>query len=123
MAKGTVSAAKATDQVEAALTKGTGGTPQPETLPWIKVSNMVSSATQEEALSPVPPGAVGTEPPPTPVHRVLDPSHAIAEIKSKVGTLTTVVHNVGHYSTLAFDEVEALAADIAKLSNFIRTKV
>jgi hypothetical protein len=106
MAKGTVSAAKATDQVEASFTQRT---PAPE-----------PTVTQSPSASVPEPEP---EPTPTPVHRILDPSHAIAEIKSKVGTLTTVVHNVGHYSTLAFDEVEALAADIAKLSNFIRTKV
>jgi hypothetical protein len=104
MAKGTVSAAKATDQVEASFTQRT---PEPTVTQSPSGSGGVSDPT----------------PTPTPVHRVLDPSHAIAEIKSKVGALTTVVHNVGHYSTLAFDEVEALAADIAKLSNFIRAKV
>ena len=59
----------------------------------------------------------------TPVHQVTDPTQAVAELKAKVGTLHTVVNNVGHFSTLAVDDVEALIADIGKLANFIRSKV
>ena len=58
-----------------------------------------------------------------PVGQVTDATHAAQLLKSKLSLLHTVVHNMGHYSTLAFNDVEALVSDIKYLVNLIRSKV
>jgi hypothetical protein len=67
----------------------------------------------------VPPSLVSVS---TPVSQVVDPSHAVSILKGKVSLLHKVVYDVGHFSTLAFDDAETLLADIAYMVKFIRRR-
>ncbi len=112
-----VEAAEGSDHVEAEVHKGSDpanaskdaqGEPQG--------ADPNAPATQEPSTTEG--GALGL-----PVGQITDPGHAAQLLKSKLSLLHTVVHNMGHYSTLAFNDVEALVSDIKYLVNLIRSKV
>ena len=57
------------------------------------------------------------------VTSIVEPEHAVAVLKATVAGLHGLVNNVGHYSSLAFNDVEQAVADIRYLTAFIRSKV
>ena len=127
--------ATATDQADAEVTKGspepqpepqmTNGDPLPirEPDPTLDEQEPTGAAPEgQDAPNPTPMSARGFHLG-TPISQITSVEHAAATLKEKVSLLHTITHNMGHYATLAFSEVEQLMADIAWLVNFVRSKV
>jgi len=94
---------RASDQFETELIKGPGVGPIPDPDP------------EPVDLRRTHLGAV--------VGDVSSPEQASVVLKEKVHILHTALNNVGHFSTMAFNDVEQLMADIRWLVSYIRSKV
>jgi hypothetical protein len=69
------------------------------------------------------PGISGVVEVPSTIAHITQPEQAVAALKQKVSTLHKLLHDVSHFATIPFTEIEALMADIKWLTTFIRSKV
>lgn len=109
--------------VAGTVVQATGGEPASQSQ-----SGSSEQASQSLGLIEPPTPAVQAAPgalnPPTAkVSQVTSPENAATLIKAKGSELHTLLHNIAHYSTLPFEEVEQVIADIKHLMAFIRSKV
>lgn len=84
------------------------------------VKSVPLAAVGDPAAPVAPTGTLAAQ---VPVAQINTPEAARTALQNKVSLLHKLVSDVGHISTLAVDEVEALVADIKYLVSYVRTKV
>lgn len=79
----------------------------------------MDAVATDKVTTEITSGAAAT--PGTKVSTISGPEHAVAVLKEKANLLHTLINNVGHVGSAAWEDIEALIADIKWVISYGRS--